>query len=137
MQEIRDPQILAVFDAYPPAARKKMLQLRRWIFECAESCDRAVEESLKWGEPSYRCKSGSPIRLGVREAPELTLCLFFNCQSLLVETFREIYPDELIYDGKRAILLPADKKLPQAVVKDCITLALQYHQRKQLPLLGA
>ncbi|MEM7257229.1 MAG: DUF1801 domain-containing protein, partial [Pseudomonadota bacterium] len=125
----------AVFDKYPDAAQKKVLQLRQWILECAG--DKPVDETLKWGEPSYRCKGASPVRLGVREAPVLSLCLFFNCQSQLVETFRELYSDDLSFDGNRAIVLPANKKLPATEVKHCITLALEYHQRKHLPMLGA
>ena len=137
MADVADPQVLAVFENYPSAVQKKMFRLRRLILESAERSGQTVEESLKWGEPSYRCQSGSPVRLGVRTEPHLTLCLFFNCQTLLVETFKEMYPYEIRYDGKRAILLPADHKLPEAVIKDCITMALEYHQRKHLPLLGA
>lgn len=137
MQEISEPQVRAVFENYPPAAQKKMLQIRRWVLQCAQSIGQQVEETLKWGQPSYRCNKGSPVRLGVREEPELTLCLYFHCQSTLVETFRELYGQELTFEGKRAILLPARQKLPVTVVKDCITLALEYHQRKHLPLLGA
>jgi hypothetical protein len=137
VKEIQNAQVRAVFEQYPAAAQKKMLQLRQHILDCAAESDQSVEESLKWGEPSYRCKSGSPVRLGVRETPALTLCLFFNCQSTLVDTFRELYGNELRFEGNRAILLPAQKKIPAVAITDCITLALEYHRRKHLPLLGA
>ena len=137
MKEIPDPQVRAVFTNYPTAAQAKMLTLRKWMFETPGPDRHPVEESLKWGEPSYRCKSGSPVRLGVREEPELTLCLFFHCQTLLVETFKELYRDELTFDGNRAILLQANQKLPAVIIKDCIAMAHEYHLRKHLPLLGA
>ncbi len=137
MNEIADLRVRSVFEDYPLAAHKKILRIRHLIFECAGKENLIVSESLKWGEPSYACKGGSPFRLGVREEPQLTLCLLFHCQSRLVDTFREIYGDELSFDGNRAVLLPADKKLPVAILKDCIIFALQYHRRKHMPLLGA
>lgn len=135
MTDIPEPAVQAVFDQCPAATLQKMRQLRQWVYQCAG--DKPIEESLKWGEPSYRCKGASPVRLGVREVPQPSVCLYFNCQSQLVETFRELYADVLHFDGNRAIVLPANKKLPAAAVKHCITLALEYHQRKHLPLLGA
>ena len=39
--------------------------------------------------------------------------VYFHCQTNLVETFRELYP-ELRYEGNRAILLGAEDKVPEA-----------------------
>jgi hypothetical protein len=58
--------------------------------------------------------------------------VYFHCQTNLVETFRELYP-ELRYSGNRAILLDAKEKLPEAALGHCVALALTYHLRKRRP----
>ena len=56
--------------------------------------------------------------------------IYFHCQTDLVETFRELYP-ELRYGGNRAILLDAGDKVPEKALRHCIALALTYHVRKR------
>ena len=56
--------------------------------------------------------------------------VYFHCQTDLVETFRELYP-ELRYGGNRSILLDAGEKLPEAALRHCVALALTYHVRKR------
>jgi hypothetical protein len=56
--------------------------------------------------------------------------VFFHCQTNLVETFRELYP-ELRYGGNRCILLKAEDKLPEAELRHCVALALTYHLGKR------
>ena len=51
--------------------------------------------------------------------------------------FRELYAEELEFQGNRAIILSLSQPLPEAVIKHCLELALTYQQRKHLPLLGA
>jgi hypothetical protein len=56
--------------------------------------------------------------------------VYFHCQTDLVETFRELYPD-LRYGDNRSILLDAGEKLPEKALRHCIGLALTYHLRKR------
>ena len=56
--------------------------------------------------------------------------VYFHCQTDLVETFRELYP-ELRYGGNRSILLDAADRLPEAALRHCVALALTYHLRKR------
>ena len=96
----------------------------------------AIEEALKWGQPSYltpETGSGSTIRIDRMKSADNQVAVFFHCQTDLVETFRELYP-ELSYSGNRAILLDADKKLPEAELRHCVALALTYHLRKRKPV---
>lgn len=60
------PDIKAVFDAFPEPARTHLLELRKLIEEAAQESEviGSVQETLKWGEPSYHCKNGSAVRLG-------------------------------------------------------------------------
>jgi hypothetical protein len=131
-----DPAVDAVFAAYPRAVKAKLLALRRLIFDTAKitSGVGALEETLKWGQPSYltpETKSGSTIRIDQVKPDVDQVAVYFHCQTNLVETFRELYP-KLTYSGNRAILLDASGKLPEAELRHCVGLALTYHlsQRK-------
>ncbi len=96
-----------------------------------------VEESLKWGGgPSYSVKTGSPVRMDWKQKTPSRYYLFFNCQTKLVDTFRELYSDSLEFQGNRAIILSLSAPLPEASIKTCLELALTYQKRKNLPLLG-
>ena len=133
--EFADPAVAAVFAAYPEALRARLMRLRRLIFETAEATEGvgALEETLKWGQPSYlttESKSGSTIRIDQVKAEAGRYAVYFHCQTDLVETFRELYP-ELRYGGNRSILLDAGEKLPEAALRHCVALALTYHLRKR------
>ena len=125
----------AVFATYPQPVKTKLLALRRLIFDTAKATQGvgALEETLKWGQPSYltsASKSGSTVRIDQVKAEAGQVAIYFHCQTNLVETFRELYP-ELRYDGNRAILLDAGDKLPEAELRHCVGLALTYHLRKR------
>src|SRR3954454_7271136 len=125
----------AVFDAYPKPVKAKLQALRRLILDTAKATKGVglVEETLKWGQPSYltpETKSGSTIRIDQVKAEAGQYAVYFHCQTNLVETFRELYP-ELHYGGNRSILLDAGEKLPEAALRHCIALALTYHARKK------
>jgi hypothetical protein len=125
----------AVFAAYPPPVKAKLLALRRLIFDTAKTTKGVggLEEALKWGQPSYlttESKSGSTVRIDQLKSEAGGYAVYFHCQTDLVETFRELYP-ELRYGGNRAILLDAGEKLPEAALRHCIALALTYHARKK------
>jgi hypothetical protein len=131
-----DPAISAVLSAYAKPVKDKLLALRRLIFKTARTTEGvgALEEALKWGQPSYltsESKSGSTIRIDRAKGADSQVAVFFHCQTNLVETFRELHP-ELRYSGNRAILLDAKAKLlPEASLRHCIALALTYHGAKR------
>ena len=52
-------------------------------------------------------------------------------QSGLVEAFRALYPDEMTFEGNRAIVFGADEPVPEAALRHCIALALTHHRRKR------
>ncbi len=62
--------------------------------------------------------------------------MYFNCNSKLVDSFKQVYPDILEYSGNRAIVFHRANPVPVQAVKHCIATALQYHKLKHLPLLG-
>lgn len=124
--------------SYSPVVRGKIEEVRRLIFAVAQQKQLGeITESLKWGELSYVCKYGSPIRLDWKAKYPEQLSVFFNCNTVLVETFREIFGDRLNLVGKRELVLQLDVAIPEPELTTCFTMALQYHKLKNLPLLGA
>lgn len=129
------PAVAAVFDAYPDPARTLLLTLRDLIYETAASLPGAgrVTETLKWGEPAYLTeapKSGTTIRLAWSPKRPDTAGLFVNCQTTLLDEWRELYGSELDLVGNREIRLHPGAPLPAAPLRHCIAMALTYHQRK-------
>ena len=56
--------------------------------------------------------------------------MFFHCQTRLIETFRELYPDTFVFEGNRAMSVSPSKPLPEEEIRHCVSLALTYHQWK-------
>ena len=130
-----DPAVTAVLDACPKPVKSRLLALRRLIFDTAKATAGvgALEEALKWGQVSYltsETRSGSTIRIDRVKSAANQYAVYFHCQTDLVATFRELYP-ELNYGGNRSILLDAAEALPEAALRHCVALALTYHLNKR------
>jgi len=129
-----DPDVAAVFEAYPAKVRAKLLRLRKLILKTATLTEGVgpITETLKWGEPAYlteTSRSGSTIRLGWKAKMPDQFALFFNCNTTLVDTFRTLFPD-LKYQGNRAIVFSTNDKLPVDELGECFNMALTYHKKK-------
>lgn len=133
-----NPDIKAKFEHYPSVARRQLESVRELILRVAdENALGEVEETLKWGEASYLVKGGSTVRIDWKPKNPDAIKVFFHCQTRLVETFRELYPSELEYEGKRAIVIPLNASIEQGPLAHCLLMALRYHSLKHLTLLGA
>jgi len=109
-------------------------RLRALVVETARETDGVgdLAESVKWGESSFapaRPRIGSSVRLQQRANGDVAL--MFICHTGLVERFRELYGDDLTFEGDRAIVLSPHEALPVDVLKHCIALALTYHLGKR------
>ena len=138
LQVKTSPDVEVVFNNYPDSVRKKILNLRRLILEAANEIEEItnLEETLKWGEPSYLVKKGSTIRIDWKKRQPDQYAIYFKCTSKLVSTFKMVYNDIFKFEGDRAIIFQMNDKLPETELKNCITAGLTYHKVKQLPLLG-
>ena len=132
------PTVLTVFDNYPDSIREKMYYLRELVLEVAEATENipALEETLKWGEPSYITNKGSTLRMDWKAKKPEQYALYFQCTSKLVPTFKEVFGDLFSYEGNRAIIFPLNAEIPEVELKKCITATLNYHRVKHLPDLG-
>ncbi|MEM8909369.1 MAG: DUF1801 domain-containing protein [Bacteroidota bacterium] len=124
-----DPSVPNRFDQYPKAIKPKLALLRQLILETAENIETIteVEETLKWGEPSYLVKKGSTIRIDWKERTPNQYAMYFKCTSKLVPTFRKRFKEQFQFEKNRAILFELEQELPQKALKECIQLALTYH----------
>lgn len=133
-----NPKVKAVFDNYPKIVREKMEALRQLVLEVVQETPEItkLEETLKWGEPSYLAPKGSTLRMDWKAKSPNQYALYFQCSSMLVSTFKMIYGNTFDYEGNRAIVFQLEDKLPVEEVKNCIRTTLQYHKVKHLPSLG-
>lgn len=133
-----NPEVELVFTNYPDLVRSKMLALRELVIETAREIEvvTELEETLKWGEPSYLTKNGSTLRMDWKSKKPDQYAMYFKCTSRLVETFKLIFKDNFTFEGNRAIIFRIDDKIPKDDLKLCITAALTYHKVKHLPTLG-
>lgn len=134
----QDPRMKEKYGSYPPKVRKKIKRLRQMILDVANENDgiETLEETLKWGEPSFLAKKGSTIRIDWKTKTPDQYAMYFKCTSKLVSTFKEVYGNTFRYENTRAILFNFDEEVPEDELKECIGLALNYHNVKHLPLLG-
>mgnify|MGYP001164702199 FL=1 len=126
----------ATYDRYPGPVRMRLLALRDLILRTAAATDGVgpVEETLKWGQPSFLTRvsgSGSTIRIDARRGDPGHYALYVHCQSGLMDEFRALYGDVLRLEGDRAIVLSIDEAVPDEALRHCIGLALTHHSRKR------
>ncbi|MDZ7937864.1 MAG: DUF1801 domain-containing protein [Rhodoferax sp.] len=135
MTPFAKPEVQAKFDAYPPVARKRLLALRELVFRVAAVTHGVgdVDESLKWGEPSYttRNKAGSPFRMDWKARAPDQYAVYFHCQTGLVEMFKTMFPNDFTFEGNRALVLALSRKLPADELTVCIAAALTYHVKQR------
>ena len=123
---------------YPLDIKEKMQGLRTLVVEAASEVEGIthLEETLKWGEPSFVTKQGSTLRMDWKTKSPNQYAFYFQCTTKLVHTFRLVFANTFAFEGNRAILLPIDAALPTEELKACIQAALNYHKVKHLPTLG-
>jgi hypothetical protein len=130
------PEIAVAFDAFTPALRSRLLELRALILEVAAETPGVgrLTEALKWGEPAYlteATKSGSTIRLGVTRSAPPRCAIYLNCKTTLVEEYRAAFAEAFEFEGNRAVLLDPAAPLPKSALAQAIAMALTYHRRKR------
>lgn len=131
------PKVNKIFARYPESVRTKMQYLRTLVIETAREIGiDQLEETLKWGEPSFVTRNGSTLRMDWKEKSPDQYAMYFQCTSRLVETFRRVFDSKFQYEGNRAIVFHLNQRIPESELKECIKAALTYHKVKHLVTLG-
>ncbi|GGF22527.1 DUF1801 domain-containing protein [Echinicola rosea] len=138
LQLVTDPAVEQVYSKYPDHVKPKMVELRMLVRETAREMENVgkLEETLRWGEPSFITKVGSTLRMDWKAKQPDQYALYFKCTSKLVPSFKMAYQDVFMFEGTRAIVFQMDDSIPKVTLKKCIGAALTYHKVKHLPLLG-
>ena len=133
-----DPRVCEIFNNYPVEVQKKMYLLRELIVKTATATEgvNEIEETLRWGEPSYLTKHGSTIRMDWKSKKPDQYALYFQCTSRLIPTFKTLFNDVFEYEANRAILFSLEDEIPSEILESCLAAALSYHKVKHLPTLG-
>jgi Domain of unknown function (DU1801) len=133
-----NPKAEEVFANYPEFVQDKMQYLRELVIETAKETESVstLEETLKWGEPSFVTKNGSTLRMDWKPKVPNQYAIYFQCTSRLEDTFRMVYGDKFQFEGKRAIIFQLNQKIPIRELKECIKATLTYHKVKNLIKLG-
>lgn len=129
MEPFEDSSVEQVFEKYPLVKQKSLLEIRQLIFDTHKelSPNENLIESLKWNQPTYTAKEGTPIRID--QFGTTKIAIFFHCQTNLVEQFREQFADSLTFSKNRAIVLIPTDALPINDLKLCIQMGLTYHKK--------
>ena len=138
MKITTNPEVDTIFANYPGFVQDKMQQLRQLVIETAEETAGIsdLQETLKWGEPSFVTKNGSTLRMDWKEKTPDQYAMYFQCTSRLVDTFKQVFDQKFQYEGKRAIVFQLNQKIPIEELKACIKASLIYHKVKHLETLG-
>lgn len=133
-----NPEVETVFNNYPEEVKPKIEELQQLIIETAEEAENIewLEETLKWGEPSYITKHGSTLRMDWKPKSPDQYAMYFQCTSKLVPSFKEKFGNLFNYEGTRAIVFQLNEEIPKAQLKECIKATLTYHKVKNLEGLG-
>jgi Domain of unknown function (DU1801) len=129
-----NPTVAAIFAGYSAKVRRKLLVLRQLIFDTASATAGVgeLEETLRWGEPSYlttQTRSGSMVRINAKDLDGRS-AMYFHCQTNLVETFKDRYADKFTFEKNRAIVFENGDAVPVKELRHCIALALTYHRER-------
>ncbi|WP_341368451.1 DUF1801 domain-containing protein [Yoonia sp. BS5-3] len=127
-----DEKVKAAYDAFPGEGRAMALQLRDLIFAVAADNPAvgAIEETLKWGQPSYltpQTKSGSTLRIGM--AKQGGAALFAHCATDIISTYASSFPGADLIEGNRAVIFASPDKIVPERLRLLIYHGLTYHLR--------
>ncbi len=129
MTDFQSHKIRDVFMRVPDPARSGMLYLRDKLYEIAKTipATKGLDESLKWGQPSYVPKSGigTPLRLGQTDEG---FGLFVHCQTTVISEFASLTSNVNI-DGNRGVLFTSMDEVKGSNLEPMICHAMTYKTR--------
>jgi hypothetical protein len=88
----------------------------------------ALDETLKWGQPSYlttASKSGTTLRIGV---PKQGGCaIYAHCATTVISGYAETFASLDVIEGNRAVYFASARDVVPDRIRLLIRHALTYH----------
>jgi hypothetical protein len=132
---ISSARVRDAFGKHSKAIQVGLRRLRTLIFDTAANTDGVgeLEETLKWGQPSYLTASsgsGTTIRIDALKNEPGKYAMYVHCQTDLVAQFRNLYPHTFQYEGNRGLVFRTGQNVSEPALRHFIALALTYHLKK-------
>lgn len=129
-----NPAVADVYQAMPDGARKTALALRELVFGIASQTPEvgAIEETLRWGQPSYitpETKSGSTLRIGATKAGEAAI--YAHCGTTIISTYAATFPEMDRIEGNRAVIFASANDIVPERLRLLIKHGLTYHLKPE------
>jgi hypothetical protein len=110
-----------------------MLRVRKLIYDVAarEKDIGSIEETLKWGEPSYAPRNsniGTAVRIGWHPSRPEQFGVYVHCQTNLIENFKKKYPKKFLYQKTRGIIFFSHDSLHMNELREFIRRAFLYYR---------
>lgn len=99
--------------------------LRARISACADANGIALEESVKWGQPSFKAPSGTPVRIGLPKSGGFGL--FVSCSSTVIADYAAMFEGR--FDGNRGVLFESVAEAEGQPLEMLLTRAFRYHEK--------
>ncbi|WP_299042453.1 hypothetical protein [uncultured Tateyamaria sp.] len=135
MMNMTPPDFLARIETWPQPAQTQFVKLRQIVHDVATSAEIGpLDESLKWGQPSWRPKRarvGSTLRVDWSPSTPDRLLAFVDCKTNLAAQMDTRFPGQFHNDGRRALGFDLDKPLDEDAVWQLVHLTLTYHRAKR------
>lgn len=120
--------VAEVVATWPALARTQFQEWCDFIRDHAKADGVPLEETLKWGTPSFvpPRKSGTTIRINWSEKSPDQMGLYVHCGTSIITELRALYPAQ--YDGSRGLIWALDSAAPRQAAEHLISRALHYHR---------
>ena len=77
------------------------------------------------------------MRTNWKRADPVHHAVYFHFQTKLVETSRVMFPDDVEFEGNRALVFSLSDGVPQDALRTCIAAAVTYRLQKNSPVPDA
>lgn len=119
--------VLGVIHTWPASVSTSAMAIRACWHETAAALDLPpLEETLKWGEPAWRPRTGgTTLRLGWK-AGTGAVGIFVDCKTDLCARMQSDFPEAFRYAAPRALYLRPDNALPKEALHHLARIAFRY-----------
>lgn len=116
-------------------AQKQLMACRTLFHDvAAEANTGRLDETLKWGQPSWRPvkpHTGATLRMDWDAGTPGRLSFYVDCKTDLAARMRDIYPDLPLNDGQRHLGIDLDHPFPDQAIRHLAEMTFTYHRAKR------